>query len=287
MQSIGHAPAIPGQKERTAHPLRAGNGHVGPGQVHHSTLQFRTSLQQLSQRPRCPEGALRDEGQRLLCGLRAALDGPACQFIPQLSHQPMVEVGDGDPEMAHDVVALPAQGRGLVVNGVAVDRREVLHPMAQVAGDGEGLEENLEANHGRAKVEENTALQIGHRRTVDFEILAAGPSQSGEVALRVLVDDVGAQGDVDSHRHAQSVALVEDADLLMVETLIFSDEASQGLAVPQPIARPPPDGAVHKGTRLLDYAEGAILAGLTDEGQLEVVDGDRAVTCHVGDDPSS
>ena len=140
----------------------------------------------------------------------------------------MVEVGYGCPVMAHDVVALPAHRggsvhdvlagsvvvirvllahRGMVVlsqvNEVEIGSSEALHPTAQVASDGEGLEEDLGAYHCRAEVEENTTLHIGHRRTVDFEILATGPAQGGEVALRVLVDDVGAQGDVDSDRHAQ------------------------------------------------------------------------------------
>ena len=171
------------------------------------------------------------------------------------------QVGDGQQVVAGDMEALSTQRNRAVDNILArtvviirhiifhraaviaqgdevkIGRGEDPHRVAQVARNRQCLEKHLGANHRRAKIAEDASFQVAYRSGKDLKILPAGPTEGSKIYRRMLVNDIRAQGDMNGIGDAQAVGGIEQAVLAVWKTLILSDQAAQGFAHTQPIAR--------------------------------------------------
>ena len=123
--------------------------------------------------------------------------------------------------MANDIIAVPAFGDGAandVFGGSIVadhiERRggELVHRMAEIAGDGQRFEEDFRHDNRRADVENDAALQLGHNTSEGLEIEVTRFAQHGAISDRMLVNDVGADGDMNGDRGLADHALMKQTE---------------------------------------------------------------------------
>src|SRR5687767_2704435 len=96
--------------------------------------------------------------------------------------------------------------RAVVLNKIEVRRREVFQVIAEVADDGDGLEENLRQDDGGAEVEVDAAvIQLLDKGAEQAKILQRRLPQAGAVSVPVHVNNIGADGDVSSQRHTSLI----------------------------------------------------------------------------------
>ena len=89
--------------------------------------------------------------------------------------------------------------------------------VSHVAGHRERLQVDFRPHDRGAEVQQHAALQLRDGLGEDQEIAIGSLAQGRAIAVRVLVDDVIAEPDVDGDRHAQAVAGGQDADVRMRE----------------------------------------------------------------------
>ena len=114
--------------------------------------------------------------------------------------------------VADDVVAFAPQMRGTtddVFRGTVMPDHikggggEGIHPIPEIARNGEGFQEHLRHDDSAADVEHHAAFQCGDDRGEPLEIAKARLAQHRAIGSRVLVDYVSSQRDVDSDRQLQ------------------------------------------------------------------------------------
>ena len=98
-----------------------------------------------------------------------------------------------------------------------------------VADHRERLEVDLRAHHGRAVVEVHAALQLRHGVREHEEVVVGRPPERLRVAVRVLVDDVLPDADVNGHWDAEAISRRADAHIPMGQLLAL-DIAPESLA---------------------------------------------------------
>ena len=119
-----------------------------------------------------------------------------------------------------------------VGGGHAVERE------AQVAGDGDGLEEDLGHDDGAAQVEPDPAFEAGDQAAEDAEVVQGGPAHRGAVEPGGHVHDVGADGHVDRRRHARPPGGDQQAGVEAGAAVLQDDLAQRGAQARCP-SRPP------------------------------------------------
>ncbi len=162
---------------------------------------------------------------------------------------------------------------------------------ALLSGDiphhGKGLEINLRRHDGAAEVHDRAILQPLQNVRKDEEIRVAGGADGGAVAIWVFVDDVVPDADVDGEGYSVSEGGGKYADIAVWE-IAFFDGATDGLAVPG-IPRDGFGGQIVQASGFLPESESSVadisghaFGGLADEGELEVVNGARAIGGQAG-----
>ena len=178
-----------------------------------------------------------------------------------------------------------------------------------IAGHGNGFEENFGACDGGADVEDDAAfVEVGDVLGIDEEVSTGAASFCGAVEIRMLVDDVGADAHVDSEGDVVLMASGDERDFRMLEDdrvieveaffdcaaeVAVADELSQGLSETDETMLAFEQGGVDVA-ELAGHAElalrqgvGDVLAGLADEGQFEVVNCTGAIGAQQRDGTSS
>jgi len=198
-----------------------------------------------------------------------------------------------DPPAAAGGRSLQDVDRGPVVpDEIQVHRREVIQPMAQIAGQSDGLQEHLRQNHGGAGVDVYPALQPGHLSGQNAEIQERRRSGAGGVEPRMHVNDVRADRDVNRHRDVQAGSGRQNAVRSAGEARtqdVGADRAAQALDLGGRCRdRPVEDRSGFGG-----HAEGAVVEGRADlfrgpagHGHLQIVDDSGPVQGDSADDPA-
>src|ERR1017187_2224386 len=128
--------------------------------------------------------------------------------------------------MADDVVAVTAFVcratddvfiRTIMADHVERDGREVVHLVAEVAGDRERLEKNLGHDDGRTDIQDNATFELGDDGGELLKIKVRRFAEYAAICRRVLMDDVRADGNVDGGGNLADDTLVQDAQLTVAE----------------------------------------------------------------------
>ena len=197
--------------------------------------------------------------------------------------------------VAGDLVTLPpveggplhdVHARAVVTLHVEVAAREAVRTAiaAEVARDGERLEEDLGHDHRAAEVEHDAAVvEADDRVREPAEVAMAGVADRGTVGGRMLVDDLGAERGVHGDGHAEPMG-VEDHRELGVNELPPRHRDGDRLAHPHLVPHPGDERVVQLAAGLLGHPEGAVpeaggdvLRGAAEAGDLVVVDRRRSV----------
>lgn len=180
-----------------------------------------------------------------------------------------------------------AGARTVHVEKIEIDGSEPVHVAAQVPGDGQGFKEHLGHGHCAAVIEDHTFFHAGYGFGKDLEIRKGGRTCGRSVAEGMLMDDIATQGDVDGEGNT-AFETVPGQTVFFVGQVFLVDHPSNGIAQTYSLLGSLIDGLIHHPSCFISHAEGAVFktAGymfgcLADEGDFEIMDGDRAVSCDV------
>ena len=138
-------------------------------------------------------------------------------------------------------VVLRSFGREVIaeVRQVEDARREVADDatflMSNIAGHRESFEIDLRSHHGRTNVQHHAPFELRDGLGEDQKVGVRGGSGRSSIAVRMLVDDVLSDRDVDRDGDAESVSRRENAGV-GVGKLLLNDHPSKGLTETDPVA---------------------------------------------------
>src|SRR5262247_2958361 len=114
--------------------------------------------------------------------------------------------GDGTP---HDV-----RHRAVMLDEVEVGGGEILKRMAEVANDGHGFQKDFRQRHRRTDVQVNAAaVQLFDHRGEDEKVAVCRCADSRAVRVRVNVNYVGSNRDVNRDGDFQKVGRMQDREI--------------------------------------------------------------------------
>ena len=137
---------------------------------------------------------------------------------------------------------------------VHVDRHQAVEVVAEVAGHADRLEQDLRQHHGAAEVDPDAVLHRRDHGAQPAEVDQRRLAQGGAGNVRVHVDDVGAQGDVDGAGDAGAVGGQHQAGL-GVGTVELVEVPAQGGAQAQLVLGAGAGGDGKSVGRLAGHAE--------------------------------
>ena len=166
---------------------------------------------------------------------------------------------------------------------VEIDRHQAVEIVAEIVGDGDRLDEDFRHDDGAAEVHPDAVGHRGDDAAQAAEIDERGFAEGGAGDVRVHVDDVGAEGDVDGAGDAGAIG-GEDQARFVVRAIHVVEMPAQRPAEAELVLRAVVGGDGEGVGGLAGHAEFPlrqlrrdVLAGLAGEGQLEVVDRRGAV----------
>ncbi len=180
----------------------------------------------------------------------------------------------------------------VLAHEIEVHRRQPRDAVAQIAGDGERLQEDLGQDHGRADVEDDAVLQPGHEPAERLEVAVARLAEGGTVGARMHVVDVGADRDVDGDRESEAMGGREHRAARM-GIACLGDVAADRRTHPEPFRAAARDRGIESLGRLPRDTEapriegGAdVLAGPAEHRELEIMDTAGPVHHQAADRPA-
>ena len=157
-----------------------------------------------------------------------------------------------------------------------------------ISGHGQGLEVNFRSHYRGAEVEQHAAFKRFHGFREDQKIAVRGFAEHCAVAIRVLVDDVIADADMDCGGNAQPPGGSIKAHVTMRKSALLNGAADCATHA-EPVACAGPERVVNP-TGLLPQPELSflnipphILRRFANQGHLEIVNRARAVSGKVRD----
>ncbi len=166
---------------------------------------------------------------------------------------------------------------------IQVDRRQAVQRSALIAGQRHRLQEHFRQDHGGPAVEVDAPFEPRDVRDEVPKVAQAPLAERRAGGIRVHVDDVGADPDMDGDRYLETARRAEDADG-RVRRLQLVQVAHHRLPEPEPVPDALVDRGVQQAARLLGHPEAPrpqrlvdVFRGRAAQGELEVVDHPGAV----------
>src|SRR3989475_3301739 len=239
-----------------------------------------------------PSAVTRSSARRALAGIELAQPRPGKE-----RDQDLVMAGELDPKPPgerrtfHHVHPRPVVTLHVAVAGCESGRLAA----AQVARDGEGIEERLGHRDRAADMEDDAAVvERGERPGESLEVAVARGAERGAIRRGMLVDDVGAECGVHGDGNSPLGGGEQEGDVAGCELGAAREVVGERFAHALAGARAVGDRGVHLAPGLLHHAKRAVCQPGSDVltrasvcRKLKIVDGGAPVERQVGDDTAA